>query len=236
MQMMVKAVILFGRSDLDNIFNKAAVAENTPSSLTKTMEVFFKNVYTEISIQNNANASCRVQIWWCMAKRTGALSYGGKGISDLKALVSDGLAAGGSAGTFDTYGVRPTASLAFNQYWRVKKVTYTDLAAGQTHYERFTYAINRSLNRQALEVDMQALRGWTVVPLIVHYGMPVPALGPNVASISPSSLNLVSYVQYRYAWMQKNVTTNAVDTNLSASVESFENLVTSVPTIWGAAG
>lgn len=228
---------LFNVSDLASMMS--TVYTQLPSGVShSTVKMFLKSVYCEVMIQNSTNATCRVQIWNTRPKRDVYKDQAGVTLTPLEAW-SQGLkmqTSGGTGTEMNIVGSRPTDSKLFNDYYKVGKVTYIDLAPGQVHYHRMRYKIDRSIANEMLNNSgLYSLKGMQLDTMIVQYGEPMVDNTGVQTTTSNTNLHVIATKTYHFSWMQNNTSISTNTNNLSAvSGTVLENLVTGAQATFAA--
>lgn len=228
---------MFSPADIQSMLT-VAESQNHNTVANATTNVFLKSCYGEIMIQNSTNAVCRVQIWNSIPKRD---IYQGLTASPNTPDLAwqQGLkeqTASGTGGEYLVVGSRPTDSRFFNDYHRVGKVTYIDLAPGQVHYHRIRYKINRFMSQEMLAAyNLYSLKGMTLNTMIVAYGEPMVDNTGIQTTTSATSLHVIGTKTYHFSYNMSNasISTNA-DNLAKTSGANLENLVTGASAAFAA--
>lgn len=210
----------------------ANVQADAPSSGTGngTTKVYFKSCYSEVMLQNTTNAVVRVQLWNTLPKRDIYQDPSAATLTPVQAW-TEGLKiqTSGSVGNEIQYvGSRPTDAKLFNDYYRVGKVTYLDLAPGQVHYHRMHYKIDRFIALEMLNAaNLYTLRGWALGTMIVAYGEPMADVAGTSTTTAPVRIHAIATANYHFSYIKSNSSYSTNANNLPASANTnLENLVT----------
>lgn len=216
------------------------VATNTGTTAieNQTTRIYMKSCHEEIAIQNSSNAVCRITLYDVISRRDCfADANGHSAMPDI--TWQDGIqhqqVSGGASTSYNTVGVRPYDSKAFNDWWKIKRITYLDLAPGQVHYHRVNYSIHKFVSQEWLGASgLAAGKGWSLGTMMVSYGEPC---GDNSggATTEKIRLNCVQTKTYHFSWVRENSSlsyqTNGLSTVTSGNIE---NLVTGASSAFAA--
>lgn len=228
-------VPLFSIPHLQSMLN-AVKTQSGQSIGLFTTTMYMKSGWQEIMIENSTNAVARIQIWDLLAKRDCFTDHAGRQVTPTLAW-EYGLADQGGAGDLQNfYGSRPTDSFLFNQFYKVKKVTYTDVAPGQLHIHRMHYQINRRVNDEiATQTNLLALKGWTLYPMIVINGSPIGNTGNTSATVSLMKCNITYASTYHFTFLDTAMSSTAQNKNLdTVQFSTVENLVVGAGTTFAS--
>lgn len=212
------------------------VAANSGMANGQHTTVFLmKSIHAEYAIQNSTNAVVRLQLWDFIARRDGYKDAAGNALAPNSAW-GDGLADQGAI-TAVQVGTRPTDSKLLRDYFKVKRVTYTDLAPGQIHYHRITYNINRPLDYEIIYSDAGAktlIKGWTLSTLMVQYGQPVGDNSGGV-TVEASRCNVVAKFNYHFSFIDNSASyTTGTNNILTTSTGNLENIQAAASSVYAA--
>lgn len=229
---------MFSVNDLKKLLTDAENENVTTAVANATTKIFVKSCYCELQIQNSTNAVCRVQIWNTLPKRDIYRDSASQPLSPQEAQAI-GVKMQTPSGTGTEYlivGSRPTDSKLFNDYFKVKKVTYIDLAPGQVHYHRMHYKIDRFASQEMLNMqNITAMRGWNLASMIIAYGEPMVDNTGVATTTSATQLHVIATKTYHYSYVKSNSTYSSNSNNLSAvSGTNLENLVTGASAAFAA--
>lgn len=183
---------------MGNAWNNSGVVKGQ-----NTMEVYFKDGYSELAIQNSSNGVVKLIIYVLMARRDIYKNSSGDLGDPVNCWIrGDKDTNTGGTDTTTFLGARPTDSIIFNKFWKIKKVVYTELSPDQVHYQRVRYDINKRLNEEVAAMTSDSnmgIKGWTLNYLIVGYGQPI---GDNASSstVAATKFNVVHKRSYHYSY------------------------------------
>lgn len=198
---------------------------------SNAINCFVKSAFMETQLLNSSNGVVRMQIWDCMARRDCYEDRTGIQMSPVYCW-ADGIkeqTASGTGQEVGTVGARPTDSNEFNKYWKVKRVTYLELAPGQVHYHRIHYRINRRITNDIVQnTALWGVKGWTLVPMFVFYGEPINDNAGGV-TVAGTKILTITNTDYHFTYLAASTSISQQNNNLSitaATGGAIENLVT----------
>lgn len=226
---------LCGKADIQQMLTTAKL-ENVSATGGATTKIFVKSCFAELAIQNSSNATVRIQIWNTLPKRDIYQDDTGTTLTPTN-VFSHGLKEQTPGGTGNEYlivGSRPTDSKLFNDYFKVKKVIYVDLAPGQTHYHRLTYKIDRFVANELIQANnLTSLKGWELNNMVIAYGEPVGDGTGTGATTESLRLHAIASKTYHFSWIKSNESLSSNINQLSTSAQpNLENLVTGASAPW----
>lgn len=205
--------------------------------LNNAMNIFVKSCHSELQLQNSSNAVVRIQLWDVINRRDAYKDAQGNALVPYEAF-KQGLTDQTSTAPANNQlllGSRPTDSTLFNQFFKVKRVTYTELAPGQVHYHRINYKIMRRINNEMFTAqNLNGIKGWSITTLMIMYGEPV---GDNVGgcTVAAGRINTVSSTNYHFDFLASASATSSVTNQLATTTTgNIENLVTGATAAYAA--
>lgn len=204
----------------------------------QTISVNYKSCFAEFMITNSDNACARIVIYDIIQKRDAYQDANAHSLSTTNAIQYGINEQSGSTTQWQTIGTRPFDSNLFNQFYKVKRITYACLSPGQTHIHQVKYLPNKKMNADVIRASNQLLTGtagFTYKCLVQFSGVPVPDNGA-VATTQQVKLLTVSRYDYKFNYLPGNITNTIATNNLSTTVgTNFENTESATATVYVAA-
>lgn len=169
------------------------------------------------------NGDMYVDIYWCLAKTTGANSphttweqamiderFTASGANTgqsvtIQASQPGGAMTGGFAASPAIYGLNPTSYRRFNENWKVVKKEAFILPPGGNHRTSFVFFYNKKIEKDfidAMPTNTIPIKGITLQPLVVFRGsIGVATRNPVVVKASAyAPVEIVHNSCYKYHW------------------------------------
>lgn len=204
----------------------------------QTLGVNYTSCHAEFGMANSSNACVRGIIYDVIQKRDSYLDANNHSLDTVNAIKYGIVEQGGATTDYQVVGTRPFDSNLFNQYFKVKRITYFCLSPGQTHYHRVTYKPNKRMNSDVIRTNNQlnvGMGGFTYHCLLQFSGIPVPDNG-GAATTEQAKLVMVSRYDYKYNYLPNNMSSGVTTNNLSTTVgTNFENTESATATAYAVA-
>lgn len=208
---------MFNTTDLQTISTSVGGANSTVRWLARKCS-------SETMITNQDSGNCRITIYDIIARRDSNSSVN---TSDpVVAWNNSYLDEGGANANSALVGTLPFSSDLFTQFFKVLKVTTILLGAGQTHFHRISFKLNKVIDQETVKYVTSSLKGTTCYQMVVVSGVPYNDV-TTTTQVSTGACNVdwVSRREYKYTWLADNTTTFSSSNNLPGSFTVAEDIM-----------
>lgn len=198
--------------------------------LTTTIQV--NSCKSECMITNNGNSVMRLILHDAMPKANIFTNIQNATNTPVNSVIY-GIAHETNSGDLNTYkqlATKPTDSKLFNNNWKIIKTTYTELAPGQTHYHRITYAPYKRINMELIHTpNFLMARKYGISTFCQIYGQPVTDNNTTGATVQRTDLACVCKKSYNYSWIEPDKSFNDIISTVQTTASTGAiNLVTGI--------
>lgn len=206
----------FDQTDLNAICGQV-------SAQAPRVKILLKSVKIKYLITNQALGNARISIYDTIAKR----DLGKGRVNDPVTAWDDGIQdAGGNAGDYQIFDVKPWQSQLFNEFFKIVGRKYLTLAGGAFHEHTVQFDCNYIFDGELQASIDYGIKDLTLWSVIVHSGLPAnDATTKTSLSIGGGALDVVQSMEYCYTYQGASNVRFWSNNTLSTSFATGENIV-----------
>lgn len=204
------------RTDLEAI----KVAANAGVTTENDVSLFLKSCKMRVHLRNQSNSLAKALIYDISTFNSGysaTIDTPGEawdfGFSDM-----------GTTNQSERVGATPFASAEFRKGYRINKVTYVPLEAGQQHEHTVTKHMNWFVNSTKwANTAAQNVRGLTHFVMVVWHGCLAHDNTPGTSiTYTPVRMDYATFKQYNFAYLSNNKPTYTLTDNLPTTLVDLD--------------
>lgn len=196
---------VFGKQAVSTIYTNAgyldvyrqyqACLSGAAAPKLQSGKVYLQSTTSKIMFTNQAPSNCELTLYFCVARKD--INASGYSTPSAAWSYGMGLLDGGAAANINVIGVKPTDSLAFNTWWKIKKIDRHILANGESHNVLINHRANQWVQYERI-INNLAFKGLTMCVMAVVTGFPENDL-TNKTIVSSASTGV------DYTWCERNI-------------------------------
>lgn len=212
---------IYSNTLLSQIYTNIATSAVYGTNSVKTLKIFLNSVTVETLITNQTNATARLILYDIVCRRDTDNSTLLNPSYVLKNTMVDVANEAGSIGTntnYQTIGFSPFTCKAFTTFYKVRKVTYLDLPAGQNHVHRTTCHPSRWINDELIRYTANGIKNLTGYTVIQQHGYPDDYSGGTSTVVTGStSIDYVTKYSYTYQYAVRAINSYMQGNNIGTT-------------------